>query len=469
MLSITPQVEGSELDDLKHRLKVVEERLASRRKWVQIISYIAWLPIIALIIQSVGLERWGIWGGLTLLYLIAFSAVFLLIQSRTQLHTWSNRLKDEITAETDRILAEKDRILAETEALAIEQISKLKEEIRARRLEMLSIEDEIKYKRKWRWEFDDFPEILEKNANLDRLARNTISQIARNLERLREDRYGRLYRYLHKLPPLDTWTGEYLNYFWLRWRFDRMQAWQPPDRTRLSDTYVEDDIYDDSEEAEDKARFTIEAVDEEIYEISEEEPSTIVNRPNEKQETQPQTRTRPSGQSSLFDELSLTEKPVAEVPHQRQRLPRYGPIKISDSLRSQINENKMRIGWLGELAIVEFETQRLSRESSGVIREIVHTSVENDAAGYDVQSWSDSNEIYIEVKTTVGDFWSNLYFTQNEFEKMQHMGESYYLYRICKFKVDSGEGSLFIYRGAEMIMETFEFNSRMYVLSEKHH
>jgi hypothetical protein len=58
-------------------------------------------------------------------------------------------------------------------------------------------------------------------------------------------------------------------------------------------------------------------------------------------------------------------------------------------------------------------------------------------------------------------------FTENEFIKMESYGEDYHLYRICRFNEDDNTGDLFIYSGKEMITDTFEFRSKMYVLERK--
>lgn len=174
-------------------------------------------------------------------------------------------------------------------------------------------------------------------------------------------------------------------------------------------------------------------------------------------------------QTSLFDQLSLTEKTLEDVPKQKERLPTMERIKISEVWRRQVNERKIKIGKMGELAVIEHERSRLQQDQGNPNQNIRHVSLINDAAGYDIQSWNGDKEIYIEVKTTVGDFWSNLYFTQNEFDKMVELGEQYYLYRISNFKLDTGKGNLFIYAGKDLIMDSFEFNSKMYLLSEKSH
>lgn len=118
---------------------------------------------------------------------------------------------------------------------------------------------------------------------------------------------------------------------------------------------------------------------------------------------------------------------------------------------------------------MEHELSRLRNEQESLIRDVRHVSLADDGAGYDIQSWESQNEIYIEVKTTVGDFWSNLFFTENERRTMKELKEKFYLYRICYFDLERGEGQLFVYPGEKLITDSFEFNSKMYLLSEKSH
>src|SRR5690606_8773697 len=87
-------------------------------------------------------------------------------------------------------------------------------------------------------------------------------------------------------------------------------------------------------------------------------------------------------QASLFDEIGLEEKSLENVPRQKQRSPNYRPIKVSHKLQMEINEKKISIGLLGELAVIESETQRLITENT--LHQVEHTSLVNDSAGYDI-------------------------------------------------------------------------------------
>lgn len=464
MLSITPKFENSELEALEQQSKLVQQKLSSRETRALVIIVACWIPISIALFWNLGAEVCGGWIGFSVLYFLIVPSIFYFVHSKTALQKESDRLKKEIKLETARIKAENDRILEEKEAVAVGQINQLKSEIEGRRLEMLSIEDEIKYKRKWRDEFDDFPTILERNSKLDSLASSKIRQFTNEINDLRQQRFGLLYGLLPNKGSFRTWTNDYRNYPWLRWRLDSMMSWQPPTYAPLQGGRALEDNYDETEETADKKRFEEEFVEDEQVDSPESNPlPPIIPRETPPEPKPP--RTGINGQASLFDQLSLTERP----PHQRQQLPSYRPIKISETLRRRMEDQKIRIGMFGELAVMEYEVARLQPELGFGTREVRHISKTNDAAGYDIESWDGGEEIYIEVKTTVGDFWSNLFFTKNEFDKMQDLGKSYHLYRICKFNLESGQGELFIYKGSEMILDTFEFNEKMYLLSEKLH
>lgn len=468
MLSITTQFENSELEALEHQSKLVQQKLSSRETRALVIIAGCWIPISIALFRNLGPGVCGGWIGMSALYFLIVPAIFYFVHSKTALQKESDRLKKEIKLETARIKAENDRILEEKESVAVDQINQLKSEIESRRLEMLSIEDEIKYKRKWRDEFDEFPTILERNSKLDSLASSKIRQFTNEINTLRQQRFGLPYGRLPNKGSFSTWTNGYRNYQWLRWRLESMMSWQPPSYAPHQVGKSLEDNYDEIEETADKKRFEEEIVEDELVDSTESDQiPPIIPR-----ETSPVPKTPitgSNGQASLFDQLSLTERPTNEAPHQRQQLPSYRPIKISETLRRRMEDQKIRVGMFGELAVMEYEVARLQSELGFGTRNVRHISKTNDAAGFDIKSWDGEEEIYIEVKTTIGDFWSNLFFTKNEYDKMQDLGKSYHLYRICKFNLESGQGELFIYKGSEIILDTFEFNEKIYLLSEKLH
>jgi hypothetical protein len=158
-----------------------------------------------------------------------------------------------------------------------------------------------------------------------------------------------------------------------------------------------------------------------------------------------------------------------EIPVQRKG-PRHKRIfKGSLEFYTELEKTKMTIGQKGELIILESERRRIKNEyGDPFLNRVIHSSVKiGDGLGYDIQSFKKDREIYIEVKTTTGSFWSNLYFTRNEFATMDSLNDQYYLYRICNFDLETNEGDLFIFEGKETILNSFDFNSQVYVLTEK--
>lgn len=100
----------------------------------------------------------------------------------------------------------------------------------------------------------------------------------------------------------------------------------------------------------------------------------------------------------------------------------------------KINKNKKDIGNRGEIAILQYEKDRLNNLGLNNLAENVSIA-ENDAIGYDIISFDDNgNEIHIEVKTNSGnsDKLMEFYLTENEFNKMieDPTYNIYYLYSI---------------------------------------
>lgn len=169
-----------------------------------------------------------------------------------------------------------------------------------------------------------------------------------------------------------------------------------------------------------------------------------------------------------FESPKINLKSVDEIPLQRNS-PKYRRIiNASSEFYLKVADKKMDIGRKGELLVMEYEKQRLIDEEENVEKRLRHTSVEDgDGYGYDICSFENDKKIFIEVKTTTGSFWSNLFFTQNEFDVMNKYDEEYYLYRVCNFDTETNLGELFIFKGKEMINSFFEFQSKVYVLTDK--
>ena len=94
-----------------------------------------------------------------------------------------------------------------------------------------------------------------------------------------------------------------------------------------------------------------------------------------------------------------------------------------------------KIGYSGELAVLEFERKKLQTLSNPDIKKLSekvrHVSVEDgDGFGYDILSF---DEIYIEVKTTTQNIQTPFYITANELNCSKKFKQKYYLYRLYEF------------------------------------
>lgn len=169
-----------------------------------------------------------------------------------------------------------------------------------------------------------------------------------------------------------------------------------------------------------------------------------------------------------FERPNITVKSASDIPAKRNTV-KYEPIiKASPEFYQNLAIKKLEIGMKGELLAMEHERRKLIEEGENPDIRLKHKSViDGDGFGYDILSFENGQEIYIEVKTTTGSFWSNLFFTQNEYEKMLDFGEQYHLYRICNLDLETNKGDLFVFNGEKMINSYFDFKSKVYVLTQK--
>lgn len=204
--------------------------------------------------------------------------------------------------------------------------------------------------------------------------------------------------------------------------------------------------------------------------ISRETPPSqrIIELPKSSIEESLETFNEPKQLELDFDDPKINLRDLDDIP-KKKNTPKYERIiKVSNEYYSTIANKTLDIGRKGEILVMDYERQRLAQMSGDIVKRLQHSSVEiGDGLGYDIRSFDDGTEVYIEVKTTTGSFWSNLFFTQNEFDKMKKYKEQYYLYRICNFDVDTNLGELFIFKGQYMIESYFEFQSKVYVLTQK--
>jgi hypothetical protein len=105
------------------------------------------------------------------------------------------------------------------------------------------------------------------------------------------------------------------------------------------------------------------------------------------------------------------------------------------------NEEAGRRGLQGELIVLKYEHNRLSRlGKSSLAGKIEHTALKKPGAGYDILSFNDDgSKRLIEVKSTVGAASGETVFmlTRNEYEVAKRTieeGGSFYLYRVFHVK-----------------------------------
>lgn len=127
---------------------------------------------------------------------------------------------------------------------------------------------------------------------------------------------------------------------------------------------------------------------------------------------------------------------------------------------SKINLNKMEIGSLGEKLAFKFEEERLMNLGLGnLVNNVEHSSkVKGDGLGYDILSFDETmNSVFIEVKSTTGNFWNGIVFTKNEIEFMNSCGKAYRLYRIFEINKVAKTGKICTFSGSKAVNEFFNF------------
>ncbi|MFH1898876.1 MAG: DUF3883 domain-containing protein [Patescibacteria group bacterium] len=120
----------------------------------------------------------------------------------------------------------------------------------------------------------------------------------------------------------------------------------------------------------------------------------------------------------------------------KKELVKYLTYK-SKSFAYDVFERKIKsekdLGLAAELLVYSLEKNKF-KNNKYIQKGIVHVSLENVKAGYDIRSYEmqkDKKIIpkYIEVKAVSEDDW-NFYWSRNEIAKSKQLGDSYYLYLI---------------------------------------
>lgn len=104
--------------------------------------------------------------------------------------------------------------------------------------------------------------------------------------------------------------------------------------------------------------------------------------------------------------------------------------KIYKNSWTIINTEKMEIGELGELIIMNEENLKLGRLGLSNLKPKHVSKLIGDGLGYDIESYNEhGDKIHIEVKTTRGNS-HKFYITPNEYRTMKRLNSSYYIKRV---------------------------------------
>ncbi len=132
-----------------------------------------------------------------------------------------------------------------------------------------------------------------------------------------------------------------------------------------------------------------------------------------------------------------------------------------------LNEEKVENGKKGEEHVLEYEKQRLiDLGLSDYIDQIIHTSLTDDSAGYDIKSYDYINgsvsPILIEVKSTKGDYNKPFIITNNELKKSKEYSDIYRLYRV--YNIHSNHIDIKVYSGS---LDNLELTATRYTAKLK--
>ena len=412
-----------------------------------------------------------------------YSKIFNYFFSKTETEAEITELKTHF----DLVERQFELIEKQIEEDAILILSKIEVETRKRNRENRNISNDLRFKRKWQPCYEKNLETVKNNCELNseayRLAEENVKYLKFDKEKLR-----------HFLKLRDDLSNPFLQYYWLSTKINSFygkplisnhRSTNPLTNKKDSSVSPSQNVNENNQS--DKKQ-SVNPIDKNKYSIDNDSSNvqnpTILNKTYNKSNEKPVQTNKQNTEiirlpkSSIehdikqpgfdFESPKVNLRNPDEIPVKKST-PKYQRIiKTSPEFYLKVADKKMDVGKKGELLVMEYEKQRLTDEGESVEKRLRHTSVEDgDGYGYDICSSENGKKIFIEVKTTTGSFWSNLFFTQNEFDVMNKYNEEYYLYRVCNFDTDTNLGELFVFKGKEMITSFFEFQSKVYVLTDK--
>lgn len=108
------------------------------------------------------------------------------------------------------------------------------------------------------------------------------------------------------------------------------------------------------------------------------------------------------------------------------------------------------LGDAGEEFVYQYERMQVKKYKLGSDKQVRWVAkLEGDGLGYDILSYDKfGNEIYIEVKTTIGAEDDSIFITSNELEMSEKFPKQYRLYRVYEFDKLNTVGKISIRKGS---------------------
>ena len=146
-------------------------------------------------------------------------------------------------------------------------------------------------------------------------------------------------------------------------------------------------------------------------------------------------------------------EPVKLVkPQAFEKQPVVNPVNLKGSFVDYVEQAKefKKRGDLGEQFIFSQEREKVKQYKLPSSKKVKWVSRdEGDGHGYDILSYDENgNEMFIEVKTTIGDENTSFFISANELEKSKLYADKYYLYRVYNFDMKSAQGQYSIRKGS---------------------
>lgn len=128
------------------------------------------------------------------------------------------------------------------------------------------------------------------------------------------------------------------------------------------------------------------------------------------------------------------------------------PVTLKGIHIDHVEEAKTQkeLGDAGEEFVYQYERLNVKKYKLGTDKQVRRVAkLDGDGLGYDILSYDkNGNEIYIEVKTTMGPEDGSIFITSNELEMSEIFPEQYRLYRVYEFDKLNMIGKISIRKGS---------------------